>query len=250
MSGSVSSGPYPRVYAEPPSSTHAPQASIGSGSKYSQSCSPAAAAMGVSQPSSNVNSDGSAYPTVYPAGPASSGIPTSSNVVLQSQYPTSVAGGGPNSGPGGHVDGHPADAKCVPNGLSANGVAPRALISPGAAPLESIPANGYCSSGASLSSMPNSSALAQVSSASIPGGLEIEPRRVIMGELEYSCPMICAVTHEHGGPRATPLPITSLEFKANCVISQAFVEMQMLCYYPEVSNRSIVWSGLGFHNSC
>ncbi|KAF6256141.1 hypothetical protein COO60DRAFT_1531108, partial [Scenedesmus sp. NREL 46B-D3] len=46
------------------------------------------------------------------------------------------------------------------------------------------------------------------------------------------CPMVCVVGTNYGAPHAVPLSIMSLQFEVQCHISQAFVQMQMVCHYP------------------
>eukprot|EP00878_Enallax_costatus_P003959 GHUV01004180.1.p1 GENE.GHUV01004180.1~~GHUV01004180.1.p1 ORF type:complete len:374 (+),score=89.22 GHUV01004180.1:501-1622(+) len=51
-------------------------------------------------------------------------------------------------------------------------------------------------------------------------------------DLYCSCPMVCVVGTHHGAPHAVPLDIVNLQFTAHCHISQAFVDMQLICQYP------------------
>lgn len=49
-----------------------------------------------------------------------------------------------------------------------------------------------------------------------------------------SCPMVCVVGTNHGAPHAVPLDIVNLQFNVHCHISQAFVDLQLICQYPQV----------------
>jgi hypothetical protein len=68
------------------------------------------------------------------------------------------------------------------------------------------------------------------------GGFAKVPYRPMLGEVECSCPMICVMELHKGSWRAVPLPTHSLQYKAYCHISQVFVDLQLLCSYPEVSS--------------
>lgn len=78
-------------------------------------------------------------------------------------------------------------------------------------------------------------------SAAVSSGLGVQglaalvTRPQLGDDLYCSCPMVCVVGTNHGAPHAVPLNIMNLQFDVSCHISQAFVDMQMVCHYPMVS---------------
>ena len=72
-------------------------------------------------------------------------------------------------------------------------------------------------------------------STDVIGGFAKVPHRPMLGQVECSCPMVCMMELHKGSWRVVPLPTHSLQYKSYCHISQAFVDLQLLCSYPEVS---------------
>lgn len=69
----------------------------------------------------------------------------------------------------------------------------------------------------------------------LPLGAASQPHRPELGQdLFCSCPMVCMVSTHAGAADALPLPVTNMQFHVHIHISQAFVQMQLLCYYPQV----------------
>jgi hypothetical protein len=63
--------------------------------------------------------------------------------------------------------------------------------------------------------------------------------------LSCTCPMVCMVGVHQAALHAVPLEIMSLQYSAACHISQAFVDLQLLCNYPLVG---FVRAGLCLHS--
>jgi hypothetical protein len=73
------------------------------------------------------------------------------------------------------------------------------------------------------------------SGLTVQGLASVVTRPQLGDDLYCSCPMVCVVGTNYGAPHAVPLNIMNLQFEVQCHISQAFVEMQLVCHYPMVS---------------
>ena len=60
-------------------------------------------------------------------------------------------------------------------------------------------------------------------------------------KLVCTCPMVCLVNASRMGPQAVPhavpLETTMLQYNVQCHISQAFVDLLLVCQYPSVSEE-------------
>jgi hypothetical protein len=59
-------------------------------------------------------------------------------------------------------------------------------------------------------------------------------------KLVCTCPMVCLVNSGRGlgsntVPQAVPLETSMLQYNVQCHISQAFVDLQLVCQFPNVS---------------
>lgn len=79
-----------------------------------------------------------------------------------------------------------------------------------------------------MQSLRFSSNLAMPSSATVP------VTGLLLSCTSCSCPLVCVVGTNHGSPHAVPLDIVNLQFNVHCHISQAFVDLQLICQYPQV----------------
>jgi hypothetical protein len=75
-----------------------------------------------------------------------------------------------------------------------------------------------------------------VSTATTPGAPVVRP--VLGNDLNCSCPMVCVVGTNRGAAHAIPLHVMALQFNVQCHISQAFVQLQLVCHYPDVSSTA------------
>lgn len=72
-----------------------------------------------------------------------------------------------------------------------------------------------------------------VSTVAAPDAPVVRP--VLGKDLNCSCPMVCVVGTTHNSAHAVPLHVMNLQFNVQCHISQAFVQLQLVCHYPQVS---------------
>jgi hypothetical protein len=82
----------------------------------------------------------------------------------------------------------------------------------------------------------NSTAAKMLQSARSPGGLSTDPMRPMLADVPCSCPMICMMQTWPGAARVVPLPTTQLSFRLHCHLGLSFVDLDMLCTFPEVSH--------------
>jgi hypothetical protein len=86
----------------------------------------------------------------------------------------------------------------------------------------------------------NNTSAVPSSGLTVQGLASVVTRPQLGDDLYCSCPMVCVVGTNYGAPHAVPLNIMNLQFEVQCHISQAFVQMQLVCHYPMVSVFNIV----------
>ncbi|KAI8464066.1 MAG: von Willebrand factor type A domain-containing protein, partial [Monoraphidium minutum] len=65
------------------------------------------------------------------------------------------------------------------------------------------------------------------------GGRPPAERARLGPRLEATCPMVCLARTVGGARDALPLQVNNLQFDALVYVSQAFVQVQMMCHYPK-----------------